>query len=669
MHNYLIASLLISAALFSPVYAQSGLAEDKYPVYTSPDTIPAEIIAEGRRIYGIQISPNGRYAVAFYPLGNLFQLRLLSIDEDESHDVNRIRIQPGDLKRVAWLDNNLVIVEQRHDYFNWETGLPETAHSITGFSREASMVKVPSMANEVIEISHLKPESNALNTIVHTLPDKEGEFLLSYSPDGKSYPGVYRKNIYSGISDVVVPSTPPIQGWLADADGVVRFGWGWAKGKLKMIVRPGNAETWETLKNEELVSSGAVEPILIESGGRTMIVKSALNQGRYGLYRVSLETGKMVEKIFEHSVVDVNSITYSSSDQKLLSAEFITDRIVNHYFDEELGLLMGAIEKALPDRSIQILQSSIDDRFLLIFVSSEIYPGAYYRFDRKTRELLLLDEVSSNINPDEMSRTFRKTYFSRDGLEIDGYLTIPAGSNGNNIPTVILPHSNPVERDYMKFVYFVQFLASRGFAVFQPNYRGSSGYGYAFSSLSINGWGMEMQDDLTDAATYLIDEGISQIGKICIVGRNYAGYAALLAVIRDSDIFTCAVAISPVTDLLQWVKINRRAFGNVAAAAIAGKRSKKQLKQSSPLHLVDNLVRPVLIVHGSNDTVIPFDQSLEFFKTAEDKGKNISSLGLAGGDNNISNLRDRILILYQMNNFLKKSMQLEKIESKGVIAH
>ncbi len=652
MRSLIIGSLALTG-LLSSAYAPSGLSGSEYPEYASPSDIPSTTFALGQRIYGIRMSPNGQYAVAFYPAGDRFQLRLLSIGETTSSDVNKALVRAADLQRVVWIDNDSVVIERSRSFFSFVSLRLQSSHLVSSFSRTSDKM------TDVVSIAHLTPESYPMNSIVHALPEEEGRFLLSYSPDGKSYPGVYKMDIRTGESETVVPPMAPFQGWWADAKGTVRLGLGMARGEVKMIVRTTESEEWQELANDQLVATGRVEPVSVEAGGKTMIVKSAMNQGRYGLYRISLETGKMLQKLFEHPVVDVQSITVSGLDQRLLSAEFITDRLEHHYFDKQYGSLLEAIGRALPDRSIRVLQTSRNDRFMLIFAGNEIYPGAYYRFDSQTGEFLLLDEVRTDINPAQMSPAARKNYFARDGLEIDGYLTVPLGSTDGGFPTVIMPHANPAGRDFMTFDYFVQFLASRGFAVFQPNYRGSSGYGYAFGSLAFNGWGMEMQDDLTDAATFLIDEGLSDPDRICISGRNYAGYAALLAVIRDPDIFACAIAISPVTNLPEWVKLVQRNFGKEAARAISGGRSKRKLKKSSPLHLAKELTRPALIVHGTADGVIPFDQSLQLVKKLDGHDSPLSSMALPGGDNNLSDVRFRARVFERMEAFLKQQIGTE----------
>jgi dipeptidyl aminopeptidase/acylaminoacyl peptidase len=248
----------------------------------------------------------------------------------------------------------------------------------------------------------------------------------------------------------------------------------------------------------------------------------------------------------------------------------------------------------------------------LIFSSSASDPGAYYLLDTKTQRMNPVYAPMARINPADMARTTSHSFEARDRLRIPAYLTLPKSSAGKQLPLIVMPHGGPFVRDSWEFDTFVQFLASRGYAVFQPQFRGSTGYGKAFVEKGYGQWGRAMQDDLDDGVDHLVRAGTVDPKRVCIVGASYGGYAALWGAIRNPERYRCAASLAGVTDLEAQLKANRKEFTAARyfrdwRTKVAGTRN-VDLASVSPLQQAGRLKVPVLIGHGEKDGVVPVNQ-------------------------------------------------------------
>jgi dipeptidyl aminopeptidase/acylaminoacyl peptidase len=254
---------------------------------------------------------------------------------------------------------------------------------------------------------------------------------------------------------------------------------------------------------------------------------------------------------------------------------------------------------------------------------------------------------------EELPETEKVSYQARDGLKIEAYLTLPNNFDGKPIPAIIQPHGGPMVREYGGFDYWTQFFVNRGYAVLQPNFRGSSGYGHEFEMQAVGQYGMAMQDDLTDATNWLIKQGIADPGRICIVGASYGGYAALLAAAKTPDLFQCAISFAGLSDLLAQRNKARNYVNKVVALEQYG-RDSKQLEDNSPINLVDKITIPLLLVHGDDDRVVDVEQSRAMVEALEDRDKKFEYIELEHGTHYLDNQQHRTTLFKAMDTFLAR---------------
>ena len=278
--------------------------------------------------------------------------------------------------------------------------------------------------------------------------------------------------------------------------------------------------------------------------------------------------------------------------------------------------------------------------------------GSYYFGDRDEVTLEYLFTKYPLLENVELPPKQKIVYQARDGLDIEAYLTVPMSyKDGQPVPAIVLPHGGPMVRTYGGFDWLVQFLANRGYVVIQPNFRGSSGYGFQFEMQAVQNWGERMQDDLADAANWMIDQELAIPGKICIVGGSYGGYASLMAAAKQQDTFSCAASINGVSDQWEvWASARRYMSKEIIRKQLG--TNKEDLMARSPISYTKTIDIPVLLIHGEKDRVVPVTHSRRMDKALRKAGKQVKYVELDNGNHSLSIEQNRIETLRLLEEFL-----------------
>lgn len=452
--------------------------------------------------------------------------------------------------------------------------------------------------------------------LIHMLPDDPDHILVGRSRNRnwiQSYErgelsDVYKINVHTSEMALVMraPKLPKIKmtDWYADAKGNIRFGYGnTRKGKSVMAIRGKNDEDWKVLSDNELFAERKFSPLMFGKGENEFYVLSSLATGRNAVFRFDIATGQLVEKIFEHEEVDVNSIIYSQEKGKILSIVYYNADKQQHYMDKEYRIAQLTMEKSLKSK-VEVVSKSKDEKYLIVRAYDDTDPGSYYFYDIAGKKMGYIGSPFPSLPSSELVSKKAITYQSRDGLTMNAYLTKPKWYKNGPTPTIILPNNNEDGRYYKTYHYMVQFLASRGYAVLQPNVRGSSGYGDRFQSLGEGEWGQDKQKDLQDAAYWLVDNGHAKDDQVCILGiGDYAGYEAIMSTIVSKDAFACAISWGGYTDIIGELKATRSwNTDSNYYYRIAGDLKKKEVKKISPIHRAAEVSIPLMVSHGEEDS-------------------------------------------------------------------
>lgn len=337
-----------------------------------------------------------------------------------------------------------------------------------------------------------------------------------------------------------------------------------------------------------------------------------------------------------------------------------TEKPVYEWLDADLGATHAALAKAFKGKDVSLTDWSADRTRFLVRVSSPASPGARYLFDKTRKELSPLGEEYPELKDAALGQTSWITYKARDGLEIPAYLTLPPGLAAGAKPAlIVLPHGGPTARDHFDFDYIAQFLATRGYAVLQPQFRGSWGFGAAFENAGAGEWGGKMQTDLLDGIAAVADK--ADASKVCVVGASFGGYAALAGATMHPDAYKCAASIAGVADLGLLLEQLWRTSGDDSAGigelrAMLGAADKGKLNATSPALLVSKATAPILLIHGDQDTIVAPQQSQVMANALKAAGKPVEYVVLAGENHYMTRSATRTQMLQALETFLAKQL-------------
>ncbi|GEN99303.1 peptidase S9 [Novosphingobium sediminis] len=505
-----------------------------------------------------------------------------------------------------------------------------------------------------------------------------GDDVLWVDPEGKTalisvgrtifdYPSVWQVDLATSTFKQTISQRDGVLKWIADNAGVVRAGLQFGGQSWKLLYRAKDGDDFRTVVKADYDDDDAFYDVARIFQGSDEGYQKLLNEktGRYALWRFNFATRKPGEIVFEAPGVDVDDFDTKPDSPDLWAAYYTTDRSRAHWFDPELAKVQDAIDKAVAgavgDRAATIVSYSRDRLRMLVHLGGSNDPGRYYLFDQRDGVMQLFAQSNEQLKPRMLAATRYTSYKTRDGLDVPAYLTLPPGRTAKGLSLIIMPHGGPYGiRDNGSYDVEVQFLANRGYAVLQPEYRGSGGYGKAFSEKGEGQWGRAMQDDLDDGMDWLAGQGTIDPKRVCIVGSSYGGYAALWGAVRNPERYRCAASFAGVSDLKRQMQF----WDSMASSGksrtewrktIKGDNAKFDLTSVSPLYAIDKLKVPVLLVHGDDDQRVPYKQSKLYADALAKAGKEYEFVTLKGEGHGFSSNANLKLWLDKLDAFLAKN--------------
>ena len=505
-------------------------------------------------------------------------------------------------------------------------------------------------------VQYSENNTNVRDTIIDPLRFDPNHILLAADLEKAGYPSVYRVNVSTGARAREVKYRRPVTRWLTDQYGHVRAGYGIHRTVVKIFFRPTIESNWQIAWEYDLANGEGVTPFIFHNTPELMYV-TELHEGRTALFRADLTTlPPKMTLVMASPKYDLSPHIIWSRDQHRLAGIYLAGSNKNIFFDKRVAELQSRIDSQLPDTYNYISSLSHDNRRLVVYAANSTIPGRYYLRDGENPQLI--GQMYPELDVDTLSGKRLFEYKTRDGQTIEAYLTRPRADQRRYLPTIVLPHGGPRSQDTASFDYWAEFLASRGYVVFQPNFRGSTGYGYAFLSAGFKQWGLQMQDDLTDGVNELVQRGISNPDRICILGASYGGYAALMGAVRTPELFQCAASFAGVTDLRLFLTHQRELLSRELWELSLGDiwKDRQRLLATSPAELVEQIRIPVLIARGRRDGRVNFQHAQRMKSRLSRTNPDFEFLKLEGGDHHLSNFWDRTAFFQTLETFLAKHL-------------
>lgn len=647
--------------LLSLVWSAAALAQDS-------DQQIADAAAEfGARpsIEDIDISPDGRHIAYLTPGPGPSTVLLVKTlgGPDAPRAILRVGGDPERLRWCSFVTDARLICRI--------SALVATGDVLAPFSRLVSFgidggsVK---MLGERASLYDTRLRQND-GEILDWLPGEDGAVLMARAHVPEARPGTRLARTADGLSvdriDVRTLRATTVEqanrlaaGYITDGRGHVRImrvtsargATGMQESRIEYLYRPDGSNDWRHFSTYDSVTREGEFPIGVDPELDVAYTLRKLN-GRLALYRVKLDGTLASELVYANDHVDVDGVVRAAHGTRIIGLTFAEEARHVYYFDPAFRATMTAVGGALPNLPIlDIVGASRDGNRLLIHAGGDTDPGRYYVFDQRAHSLneILVDRPQ--LDHVTLASVRPVSYPAADGVEVPAYLTLPPGSDGHNLPAIVLPHGGPEARDEWGFDWLPQYFAHLGYAVLQPNFRGSAGYGDAWLQQNgFRGWRTSI-GDVTAGARWLVTQGIADPNRMGIVGWSYGGYAALQAGVTEPGLFKAIVAIAPVTDLAQ-LKTDAEHFTNsVLVDRFVG--SGPHVTEGSPARNADRITAPVLLFQGDRDFNVSITHSRMMQDALEAAGKHSTLTVYPGLEHDLDDSSARTDMLARIGRFL-----------------
>ncbi|NVJ58779.1 MAG: S9 family peptidase [Gammaproteobacteria bacterium] len=586
------------------------------------ERIPAEEFAKLPVFDNPQVSPNGEYLASRVLIDSQLILFVQSLKHKSANQREAYSIVLGDKKinRYFWVNDERLVLNIRLT--------DEVAGEQLSINR---LISVDKAGNNVVEFpmrvgknGFFMQQPEVIDLLKHD--SKHVLAVLDNDEERWGAPEVHKVNVYTGEKTRILRNYLNIHEWITDNTGSVRLGLRYSTSKAEQSVliyyRENEKKSFEVLDKSGYFEKERIRPVKFNETDPNLLVVSTID-----------EQNKDQSALFN----------FNLSEQK----------IVGPYTNSLYERVLKPIEKALPEHVVSIVSRTSNDKYFIIRVETDIKPPMYYHMSTEDYKLVPLGSTNPKLAKFDHLPMKTVSYTARDGLIIPAFLTMP---NAKKLPPLIVyPHGGPWSHDEWGFDNYVQFFANRGYAVFQPQFRGSTGYGYQHEQKGYGQWGYAIQDDITDGVKWLIDKKLVDPKRICIVGASFGGYAAAMGLVKTPKLYKCGVSIAGVLDLEQDLRdLENYLFGSRFKIT---SNNKETAEEVSPFHQADKIKSPFLLIHGTNDSVVPVQHSQKMFEKLTELNRPVTYLELKDGEHWRSNEKHEIATFNALESFLSKHLK------------
>ncbi|OWY38484.1 S9 family peptidase [Xenophilus sp. AP218F] len=505
----------------------------------------------------------------------------------------------------------------------------------------------------------LTPFPGVRAEIVDSLIDRDDELLVGLNKRNREVFDVYRLNLKTGQLKLEAENPGKVSSWQTDHKGNIRIAIETDGVNNTVLYRDKPGEKFRKLLTTTFRESFA--PLFFTFDNQRFYASSNLGRDKSAIVEYDPKTGKEVREVYARQDVDVDGLSYSRKRKVITCAAFETDKPGRECFDADSKALLAKLEAHFPGYQVDIQSSNRAENRFVVAVWSDKTQGKRYLYDRAGDKLTLLAEITPWLKEDQMASMQPIQYQSRDGLTINGYLTLPKGKeSAKGLPVIVNPHGGPWARDSWGFNPEAQFFASRGWAVLQMNFRGSTGYGRQFWEASFKEWGGKMQDDVTDGVKWLEQAGVADPKRVCIYGGSYGGYATLAGITKTPELYRCAVDYVGVSNLFTFMTTIppywKPFLDSMYEMVGHPEKDKALLRERSPVFHVDRIQTPLLVLQGAKDPRVNINESNQIVDALKKRGVEVEYIVKDNEGHGFHNEENRFEAYGAMEKFFKKHL-------------
>ncbi|MEI7597010.1 MAG: prolyl oligopeptidase family serine peptidase [Bacteroidota bacterium] len=530
------------------------------------------------------ISPDGKYISYLAPSENKMNIFVEEIATGKSENITKEKA--FDVDKYYWANDKRIV------YL-----LDKAGDDVLSLYAIDASGKRKKALSEVEGINNIMIDNTTSNPM---------EIIIGNNSRENAVIDAYKVNVETGEMTMIGQNTGKISKWITDHAGIVRLATESDGVSSSVLIRDNEAAPFRKLVTTDFKES--VEPLFFTFDNKNVYALSNIGRDKKALVIIDGATGKEKEVVYENQDYDVKTVYFSEKLQKITSICFVSWKKEKFFFSPEAETIFNKLSADLKTEEINVMDYNAEENKFILKTSSDKSYGSYYFMDIASNEIKKIADASPWLEGKALSNMKAISYKSRDGYTIYGYLTMPNGPDTANLPVVVLPHANLNERDIWGYNSTVQFLASRGYAVFQPNYRGSVGYGKKFQQAGFKQFGLNIQNDITDGVNFLISSGIADKGRVAIMGESFGGNIALCGLSNPPGMYVCGIAQSGICDMTSYLNSIPsfwKSYRSMMFEMIGNPLNDvENLKLASPNQNVANIKVPLLFAQGGRDMMV-----------------------------------------------------------------
>lgn len=584
------------------------------------------------------VSPNGKMLAFTQPWEDRMNVYVQKIDGG-GEPIRVTSLKDRDIAGYAWKSNDKILYVR-------DFGGDENFHLF-------------SVTTDGKDEKDLTPFEGVRVELIDDLEENATDVLVGMNKRNPQIYDVYRLNTATGDMKMVAENPGNITSWLTDHDGNIRVANATDGVNNTLLYREKEGEPFKEIRTTNFKENLA--PLFFTFDNKNLYAASNIGRDKTAIVEIDPRSGKELKLIFDHKDVDVSGMDYSKIRKVLTTVNYTTWKDEIHFLDDKTRNLYEELRKQFKGYEVYIGSTSRQEDVMVVRIYNDRNIGGYYLYNANTSDLKKIADRNPWLKEEDMTSMNPIVFTSRDGLTINGYLTLPLGKAPKNLPVVINPHGGPWARDQWGFNPEVQFLANRGYAVLQINFRGSTGYGRKFWEASFDQWGLKMQDDITDGVKWLIEQGIADPKRIAIYGGSYGGYATLAGLTFTPDLYACGVdyvGVSNMFTFMNTIPPYWEPFRDMFYEMVGDpEKDKERLAKVSPALHADQIKAPLLVAQGAKDPRVNKAESDQMVEALRKRGVDVEYIVKENEGHGFHNEENRFEFYEAMERFLSKHLQ------------